>query len=51
MEERRTKGLCFNCDETFSKGHQCKKLFWVELVESDEEDEDGGGFLGVSWGF
>ena len=32
MEERRKKGLCFNCDEKFQPGHHCKsaKLFLLE---------------------
>nr|XP_023886373.1 uncharacterized protein LOC111998510 [Quercus suber] len=32
MEERRKKGLCFNCDEKFQHGHHCKpaKLFSLE---------------------
>ena len=32
MEERRRKGLCFNCDEKFQPRHQCKfaKLFLLE---------------------
>ncbi|KAL4607501.1 hypothetical protein ACB092_09G179000, partial [Castanea dentata] len=32
MEERRKKGLCFNCDEKFQLGHHCKsaKLFLLE---------------------
>ena len=32
MEERRKKGLCFNCDEKFRPGHHCKsaKLFLLE---------------------
>ena len=51
MEERRRKGLCFNCNEKFQPGHQCKsaKLFLlkglylfqesssnVQLVELDD---------------
>ena len=24
MEERRKKGLCYNCDEKFAPGHRCK---------------------------
>eukprot|EP00257_Ricinus_communis_P017974 XP_015576546.1 uncharacterized protein LOC107261479 [Ricinus communis] len=41
MEERRAKGLCFNCDEKFEIGHKCKKLFWLEvLVEEDEPDDE-----------
>lgn len=35
MAERRAKGLCYNCDEQYEPGHQCKKLFWLEI--SDEE--------------
>jgi len=30
MQSRREKGLCFNCDEKFSPGHRCKKLFLIE---------------------
>jgi hypothetical protein len=38
MDERREKGLCFNCDKKYNKGHkfQEKKLFYVD----HEEDED-----------
>ena len=33
LNERRNKGLYFNCDEKFAPGHRCKKLFfyWSEL--------------------
>lgn len=41
MEERRKKNLCFNCDEPFSRGHQCKRLFWIEL-DDGESDMDTG---------
>ena len=37
MEERRLKGLCFNCDEPFTRGHQCKKLFWIDFIDDEEE--------------
>ena len=40
MEERRKKGMCFNCDETFVRGHQCKKLFWIDLEEENEPTEE-----------
>ncbi|KAF5460502.1 hypothetical protein F2P56_020366 [Juglans regia] len=52
LQERRTRGLCFNCDEKFSPGHRCKKLFLIEWifpsweepleeahVEEEEEEE------------
>jgi hypothetical protein len=32
--------LCYNCDETFVRGHQCKRLFYLE--SGDYTDEDGG---------
>jgi hypothetical protein len=42
MAQRRTEGLCYNCDEKFVVGHQCKKLFVLEIADSDNEavDED-----------
>ncbi|CAL5379765.1 unnamed protein product [Camellia sinensis] len=30
LHDRRSKGLCFNCNEKFSPGHRCKKLFLIE---------------------
>ncbi|PIN09089.1 hypothetical protein CDL12_18329 [Handroanthus impetiginosus] len=44
MGERRAKGLCFNCDEKFTPGHQCKfprrQLFVMDVKEVEEESED-----------
>ncbi|XP_010262237.1 PREDICTED: uncharacterized protein LOC104600803 [Nelumbo nucifera] len=39
MAERRARGQCFNCDNLYSSGHRCKKLFCL-LVDELEEDED-----------
>jgi hypothetical protein len=38
MIETREKGLCFNCDNKYSKGHKCgdNKLFYIDC----EEEED-----------
>ncbi|KAL8104131.1 hypothetical protein AgCh_028387 [Apium graveolens] len=36
MAEQRGKGLCYNCDESYSTGHKCKRLFC--LMVDDEED-------------
>ena len=35
MEERKKKGLCYNCDETWGPGHKCKNvvLFLLDCVE------------------
>ncbi|XP_052876295.1 uncharacterized protein LOC128282166 [Gossypium arboreum] len=42
MAERRAKGLCYNCDESYSMGHKCKRLFWIEVpdIEDEQDDED-----------
>ncbi|XP_068644717.1 uncharacterized protein [Aristolochia californica] len=37
MEQCKAQGLCFNCDEKYLPGHLCKRLFWLE-VEDPEED-------------
>lgn len=39
LKERRDKGLCFNCDEKFSPGYRCKKLFFIEGHWLDEEND------------
>lgn len=34
MDEQRRQGLCFNCDEPYSRGHNrtCRCLFFVEMA-------------------
>ncbi|KAH7576003.1 hypothetical protein JRO89_XS02G0274100 [Xanthoceras sorbifolium] len=41
LQEHRAKGLCYNCNETFVPGHQCRKLFFIEVCT----EEDGGDFI------
>jgi hypothetical protein len=40
LEERKEKGLCFNCDNKYSKGHKCgeKKLFYIDCEEKQEQE-------------
>ena len=40
FEERKEKGLFFNCDSKYSKGHKCseKKLFYIDCEEEEEEE-------------
>lgn len=55
MEERRSKGLCYNCDEKNAPGHRYKRLFLLEGIEKDEpydkdpheemEAEDAGAYI------
>ncbi|XP_068653849.1 uncharacterized protein [Aristolochia californica] len=36
MMERRSKNLCYNYDEPYWVGHQCKRLFLIDTVEDDD---------------
>lgn len=40
MAARRAKGLCYNYDESCSFGHQCEKLFQLEVADSVEGQDD-----------
>ena len=42
MDERREKGLCFNCDSKYNKGHKCgeKKLFYIDCEEEEEKEQE-----------
>ena len=41
LEEKGEKGLCYNCDSKYTKGHKCaeKKLFYIDCEEEEEEQE------------
>ncbi|EMS45705.1 Protein STRUBBELIG-RECEPTOR FAMILY 3 [Triticum urartu] len=36
--ERRHQGLCFNCDEPYTPGHVCPRLFYLEVADYIPED-------------
>jgi hypothetical protein len=42
LEKIKAKGLCFNCDNKYSKGHKCveKKLFYIDCEEEEEQDQE-----------
>jgi hypothetical protein len=42
LEERKEKGLCFNCNNKYSKGHKCgeKKLFYIDCEEKEEKEQE-----------
>lgn len=42
MQERRDKGLCYNCDEKYHAGHRCNrpKLYLLEGVEIGGDQEE-----------
>lgn len=40
MKERREKGLCYNCDEKYTRGHRCKvQRIYLLDASKDEEGE------------
>ena len=42
LEEKRVKGLCYNCDSKYTKGHKCaeKKLFYIDCEEEEEKEQE-----------
>eukprot|EP00253_Pinus_taeda_P022009 PITA_22009 len=42
LEEKRSKGLCYNCDRKYTKGHKCaeKKLFYIDYGEEEEKEKE-----------
>nr|XP_012569910.2 uncharacterized protein K02A2.6-like [Cicer arietinum] len=41
MREKREKGLCFRCDEPYSREHRCKnKQFKMLIVEEEDSSEE-----------
>lgn len=42
MDERREKGLCFDCDSKYSKGNKCgeNKLFYIDCEEVEEKEQE-----------
>ncbi|KAH6770320.1 hypothetical protein C2S52_015123 [Perilla frutescens var. hirtella] len=50
IHERRSKGLCYNYDEKFDRGHQCKERFLVLIGDYEDEDEGMEGALEAKGG-
>ena len=42
LQERRVKGLCFNCDKNYIKGHKCgeNKIFYMECDEEEQKEQE-----------
>jgi hypothetical protein len=42
LKEIKAKGLCFNCDNKYNKGHKCgeKKLFYIDCEEEEEQEQE-----------
>ncbi|KAF2299032.1 hypothetical protein GH714_030119 [Hevea brasiliensis] len=39
LNERKRLGLCFKCNDKFGPGHRCKKLFSIQAVLEDSDDD------------
>lgn len=37
---RREQGLCFNCDEKYSRGHECASSLFLFVIEEDDDNRD-----------
>ena len=42
LEEKRPKGLYYNCDNKYTKGHKCakKELFYIDYEEEEEKHQE-----------
>ena len=42
MEKIKAKGLCFNCDSKYRKGHKCgeKKVFYIDYKKDEEKEQE-----------
>jgi hypothetical protein len=40
LAERREKGMCFNCDQKWSKQHRCGGRMFMLLTDKEDEDVD-----------
>ena len=42
LDERREKGLCFNCENKYNKGHKCgeNKLFYIDYEDEEADDKE-----------
>lgn len=38
MAERRKQGLCYNCDEQYTRGHHCPRLFYLEVTDYIDDE-------------
>jgi hypothetical protein len=39
QQECRRQGLCYNCDEPFIRGHQCKRVFYLEARDFTDDND------------
>lgn len=48
-QEKKAKGLCFRCDEKFTKGHRCSSPA-LQVLLVDNDDDEGADFIEVVGG-
>lgn len=44
---RREKGLCFNCDKKFTRGHKCSSHIFLLIEDPEEERENLGAIPNI----
>ena len=42
LDDKREKGLCYSCDNKYTKGHKCvdMKLFYIDCEEEEENEQE-----------
>lgn len=42
LEEKREKGICYSCDNKYTKGHKCveNKSFYIHCEEKEEKEPE-----------
>ena len=42
LEEKRAKGICYSCDNKYTKGRKCveNKLFYIDCEEEEEKEQE-----------
>jgi hypothetical protein len=48
LQARHDKGLCYNCEEQYQKGHRCKRLFHLRIVTPDEPSDEASSLQMVA---
>jgi hypothetical protein len=44
LQARRDHGICYNCEEKYVKGHRCKRVFHLLIVQPEDEVDDATAF-------
>lgn len=48
MTVHQKNGLCFNCDEKFTRGHKCSSRLFLLIANSEEEEDTPAAIPNIS---